>query len=391
MYNIHMKHTINHSFTLFKPLNSTMVYTLYALSEKCLTTAIIFTAIITAALYPELGLSIILWGSTVIFLSLLRLFSAYLFKKEFKKYTIETWYKIFVILSLLTGLSVSVLGFWHIHSLNNFYQLFVLSALLGLTAGASISLASDYKLAILYISIIILPLIISLSMQDTPLYIIVPILLLIFFISQIIMILKNYAQEEQINELLETNQNLLNENKLFIADMVHQIKTPLTTIMLNTSIMDMKSDSETSSNIRQINSAISMLNNAFEDLSYIISDESIEYKAIEIDFTQFLHDRVEFFKDIIEDNHKTVQTHISEGINISINDIELERLIDNNITNAIKHSKEKSAIKITLEQTPTDIILKFISEGKAINDVYKIFEKNYTENHSAKRSLGFRT
>lgn len=71
-----------------------------------------------------------------------------------------------------------------------------------------------------------------------------------------------------------------------------------------------------------------------------------------------------------------------------MNHIELERLIDNNISNAIKHSSEKSEIEIILDKSNSVIMLKFISKGKKISDVSMVFDKNYTENHSAKRSLG---
>ena len=369
-------------------LDYAAVNTLYTLSEKSLATATLFALFFTYALYSELGTHILPWGISVTFLSLTRLYFASLFKKNYEKYSLKTWYKIFYILALITAIAVSSLGFWYIHDLNDYYQLFVLSGLLALAAGATISLSSDYKIATPYISIIIIPLIISLAMQNTSLNVIIPMLLVLFFFSQMTMIFKSYDQDQKIKNLLAINQDLLKENKEFIADMVHQIKTPLTTIMLNTSLIEMKSDEKTSANVRQINSAISMLNNAYEDLSYIISHDTIEYKAKKINISQFINTRIHFFQDIIQDNNKKIHTNIEDNISIMMNDTELERLIDNNITNAIKHSNEKSTIEITLKKKFDKAVLEFTSEGKTIRDASKIFEKNYTENHTAKRSLG---
>ena len=73
---------------------------------------------------------------------------------------------------------------------------------------------------------------------------------------------------------------------------------------------------------------------------------------------------------------------------VKINDTELERLIDNNISNAIKHSTKDSIITVNLKNHNDSIKLEFLSKGSIIKDVSKIFEKNYTENNSAKRSLG---
>ena len=65
------------------------------------------------------------------------------------------------------------------------------------------------------------------------------------------------------------------------------------------------------------------------------------------------------------------------------------RLKNNNLSNAIKHSRDKSEIKVILEKKYSEIILRFISKGgESIKDISKIFDKSYTESHTSKRSLG---
>jgi PAS domain S-box-containing protein len=424
-----------------------------------------------------------------------------------------------MIFAFLTGVIVSALGAVYIHYLSDYYQMFVLASLLGLTAGATTSLSSDFRIAIVYISIIMIPLIISMAMLKTSWAFILPVLLTLFFLSQILMIFNSYTQDKEIKKLkgqqsllnnlfsevplgmfsydkdlnvlyanhylhkmfnykdeelmglnlnalhdtkfidmlnhvliqgpqsyigpydaingkqfwveatgfpfkdvndailggvgiiedktqeyknqkeleslhitlqnqVEKNQFLLNENKQFIADMVHQIRTPLTVIMTNSSLIEMQSESQISSYTTQINSAINMLSNSYEDLSYIISHDTIEYKPIEINFTDFINERVDFFEVIAQANEKTIHRHVASDIRVTMNDTELERLIDNNLSNAIKHSNDRSKIEVILEKHNSDIILKIISTGENISDVSMIFDKHYTETHSAKRSLG---
>jgi signal transduction histidine kinase len=192
----------------------------------------------------------------------------------------------------------------------------------------------------------------------------------------------------KLQEQIKHNRLLLNENKQFITDMVHQIRTPLTVIMTNTSLIEMKTKEKVSSYIAQINSAINMLSNSYEDLSYIISNDTIEYKPMDIDLTNFLDERIDFFELIAEANGKTIHSNIANDLSVYMNDIELERLIDNNLSNAIKHSNDKSQIEVLLEKSNSEIILKFISKGQEIYDTSKIFYKGYTETYGAKRSLG---
>lgn len=512
-------HQILSELKQLQPVDHALVSTLYTLSIKSLLAAIIFTTFITIFLYSELSYNIVIWSSILVLLLLFRLYDAYLFKKSPQKYSLETWYKRFMIYAFLTAVMVSMLGAVFIHFLNDYYQLFILASLLGLTAGATTSLSSDFRIAIVYISIIMLPLIVSMAMMKTSLDLILLVLLIIFYLSQILMIFNSFEQEKEIKTLkaqesllnnlfsevplgmfsydknlnvlyanqylhkmfnyedkeleglnlhslrdtkfidilqhtltqgpqlytgpyftlkgdslwLETtwfpfkdvndnvlggigiiddktkehinqkelkflhsvlqnqvkkNQSLLEENKQFIADMVHQIRTPLSVIMTNASLIEMNAEPQVSSYITQINSAINMLSNAYEDLSYIISNDTIHYQPMEINFTDFLHERVQFFEVIATANDKTITTHIAPDIWITMNDTELERLIDNNISNAIKHSSDKSTIEVILEKNHSEKILRFISKGENINDVSMIFDKNYTETHSAKRSLG---
>ena len=376
-------------------IDNELVTTLYMLSEKSQTTAIGFAALITIFMYSELSYYILLWGITLGAISLFRLYSIYLFKTYSQKYTLETWYRKFIIVSLLTALIVSSLGIVFIHYVDDYYQMFILAALLAASSVATISLSSDFRIALAYISIILIPLIASTVMLQTPMHLVLSILLTLFFLSQILMIFNNHTQDEKIKELYkeiknqkEYNQHLLDNNKQFIADMVHQIRTPLTVIMTNTSLIEMQSERKVSSYTTQINSAINMLSNSYEDLSYIISNDTIEYKLIEINFTDFLKERIHFFEVIAHANDKTIYANIDNAVKISMNDTELERLIDNNLSNAIKHSSDKSEMEIVLEKNHSGVVLEFISKGKNIRDVSMIFDKNYTETYGAKRSLG---
>lgn len=184
------------------------------------------------------------------------------------------------------------------------------------------------------------------------------------------------------------NKALLLENKMFIADTVHQIRTPLSVIMMNSDLIKMsQSDDKSEEFINQINASINMLTNSYEDLAYITSHDNIEYKKTHISLSVILQKRVNFFSTIASVNHKSILVMIEENISYSINQIELERLIDNNISNAIKYARVNEPITVELERNSDEIRLSFYSYSEAINDVSRIFEKSYRENDE-KRGLG---
>ena len=204
--------------------------------------------------------------------------------------------------------------------------------------------------------------------------------------------LKSFNNIKNINQQLEKslneNRTLLLENKRFIADSIHQIRTPLTNIMMNSEmIARTKNNNKSLCFIEQINASINMLTNSYEDLSYIISYDTINYNVTNVSISNLLIKRIGFFQTISKVNFKKIIYNITPNLNILINEVELERLIDNNISNAIKYATINKNINISLVIKEKTIYLKFKTYGEPINNPYQIFEINYRENQS-KRGFG---
>jgi signal transduction histidine kinase len=189
---------------------------------------------------------------------------------------------------------------------------------------------------------------------------------------------------ESLKQEIAVNTNLLEENKRFIADTVHQIRTPLTNIMMNSDMVKLTvQDTLSDEFIDQIN----LLTNSYEDLSYIISHDSIAYTPVNLSLSEILKQRISFFTTIAKVNYKVIVGNIQEDIHLKINQIELERIIDNNISNAVKYADVNKPITISLKKNAHSITLSFASYAEPIQDTFKLFEKNYRENES-KRGLG---
>lgn len=192
---------------------------------------------------------------------------------------------------------------------------------------------------------------------------------------------------DRLNTEVEKNQLLLSQNKEFIADMVHQIRTPLSVIMTNTNLIEMtQKDKNSKEFINSINSSINMLSNSYEDLSFVVSNDSVEYKASIISMSKLLKNRCEFFDSIAYSRKREIDEKIESNLNFFINEIELERLIDNNLTNCIKYSNPNTIIEVFLKKNKETIELIFISKGEEINNTEKLFDRYYRENNSQRGS-----
>ena len=195
---------------------------------------------------------------------------------------------------------------------------------------------------------------------------------------------------EKTNKEIQKNILLLNENKRFIGDTVHQIRTPLTNILMNSEmIKKYQNDQKLLRFIDQIDASVNMLSNSYEDLAYVTTYDTVTYQPTKISLSRILTQRIKFFSIISKVNLKKINSDIEKNIYLIFNDIECERLIDNNISNAIKYATPNKPISITLSKNKDTnrVILEFKSFGKPIKDVTRVFEKNYRENES-KRGLG---
>ncbi|MCJ7764403.1 MAG: ATP-binding protein, partial [Thiovulaceae bacterium] len=74
-----------------------------------------------------------------------------------------------------------------------------------------------------------------------------------------------------------------------------------------------------------------------------------------------------------------ITSDVEEGITLHFNATQLQRIIDNNISNAIKYSHEQSKIEVTFRRDGELCSLIFKDDGFGIEDTARIFERYYRE------------
>ncbi len=193
---------------------------------------------------------------------------------------------------------------------------------------------------------------------------------------------------QQLNSEIEKNCELLRLNKRFLADTVHQVRTPLTNILMNAELIKkFSADPKIHKYIDMIDSSVNMLSVSYEDLSYINTGNSVEYKPAEVSLSEVLKRRVSFFSLIADTAHKSIVSSFDEDAYVFINEIELERLIDNNISNAIKYADANKLISIDIREVGGSVTLTFSTFGAEIFEKTQVFDEGYREEHG-KRGYG---
>ncbi|WP_323587300.1 sensor histidine kinase [Aliarcobacter butzleri] len=169
---------------------------------------------------------------------------------------------------------------------------------------------------------------------------------------------------------------LLSYKDKFIEHSIHEIKTPLSIINLNLQLKNEVSGEDGYS--KKMEGALRTLRNSYEDMTFLHTKSKINYKVETLNLENILKDRIKYFDLVAKTQSRNLELEILNSVFVNISKIELERLIDNNISNAIKYSKINSNIKIILK----DNNLRFISVGDKIKDTKSIFQRYMRENTS---------
>ena len=160
----------------------------------------------------------------------------------------------------------------------------------------------------------------------------------------------------------------------FIKDLIHDLNTPSTSILLNTKML--KKDIDEPNYLKKLNriqnSAIA-ISSLYENLE-ILLHKDLEKSDVDL-FKLF---------DEKKENCNILYPNITFNLDkkemiVNTNEKAISRIIDNILSNACKYSKDKdSIIDIKFENN----ILSIIDNGKGMLYPQKIFERSYTENNN---------
>jgi len=172
---------------------------------------------------------------------------------------------------------------------------------------------------------------------------------------------------ERVNRYLNT----------FFNDAMHELKTPLGVMQLNMEMLHMQ---QTSKPFRRLRNAMYNITLIYEDIEYHIKQDHVAYRPERIDLSHFLKERVDLFRDLAEAKSIRIDEEIALGMDVMINRVEVQRIIDNTLSNAIKYSHRETTIHVSLRSEDERIAFIVQDEGIGITDTRKVFERYHREN-----------
>ncbi len=166
------------------------------------------------------------------------------------------------------------------------------------------------------------------------------------------------------------------QQKQFISDASHELKTPIAVIDANAEILSRElGHNEWLSNIQYESNRMGELVKQLLDLS---SAESREVPREELDFSHVVTGESLVFETFAFENGKILQSNIEEGISITGNKNQLTQVISVLLDNALRHSTG-SQIELSLKKQGHNAVLSVSNEGEEISQekLKHLFERFY--------------
>lgn len=156
----------------------------------------------------------------------------------------------------------------------------------------------------------------------------------------------------------------------FLKDLIHDLNTPATSILLNSKLLRRHGNFD---EIGRIELSAQTIASLYKNLELITPHQIV--KSEDVHLGTLIDERVELLRKIYPKINFIKNT---QDFVIKSNKNAIERIIDNLLTNACKYNKKNGEVYITTENS------KLIIEdtGIGIKDTQKVFQRYYKENDS---------
>lgn len=210
------------------------------------------------------------------------------------------------------------------------------------------------------------------------------------------------SENEKGSGVISVIQDVTEQNKLenmrreFVANVSHELKTPLTSIKTYTeTLLDgAMEDKELSTNfLKVVNSEASRMSRIVSDLLQLsrLDYKEARWNKVKINLVETAKDVIEKMKIEAKKKQQTLEFVTKSKIPCVLADKDgLVQVLINIVSNSIKYTPEQGKIKVEVVQCEKGAAIKVIDNGMGIpaKDLPRIFERFYRVDKARSRDMG---
>ncbi len=172
----------------------------------------------------------------------------------------------------------------------------------------------------------------------------------------------------------------------FIKDTTHELNTPVSTIVANIEMIDRDTlDVNLLRKINRIDIGAKTISNIYQDLTYLTLGNRIVSHDEELQVSEVVEERIEYFKSLASAKKVTLTFKILEESSIFIDKAKFSKLLDNLLSNAIKYNKVGGTIVVNVRKGL--VVVEDSGIGIAKENILKIQDR-YSRFNSSSGGFG---
>lgn len=182
------------------------------------------------------------------------------------------------------------------------------------------------------------------------------------------------------------------QQKQFVADASHELKTPLSIILANAELLQSEDTQETE---RQ-QYAMSILTTSRQMRSLVenllemarVDSGAVRLQFEKLDFSQLVRDAVLSFQLLYEEKQMVLTSRIQEGIFLSGSEQHLFQVLDVLLDNALKYAAPETTVTVTLRRVGCYCLLSVsnLSQPLSPEELKNIFKRFYRADRARSRN-----
>ncbi len=191
------------------------------------------------------------------------------------------------------------------------------------------------------------------------------------------------------NNLFQPIQDTLINQKKFLSDASHELKTPIAVISANADVIKNAEESEWINNIKAQTDRMKTLVTDLLTLSALDENNSVK-KKVKFNLSDEVVKVTLFFDTLAYEKGKRIITDVSKDVFATGNPDSVRKITEILIDNAIKYATSGTDIIVSLKVVPHKTVLTVYNQGSNVpkSDAKKIFERFYRGEKSRSRELG---
>ena len=188
-----------------------------------------------------------------------------------------------------------------------------------------------------------------------------------------------------------------NQQRRFVADASHELKTPLTIILSNADMLlthGIDEEIQSHKRLENIRAESLRMKGLVEDMLYLARSDSgnIQKQKEQICFSDVVMDSVLMFEPVAFEKQKELQYQLENGLYVLASENGLKQLVGILLDNAMKYSGEEGHIWVKLEQyNGKNLRLMVANTGDSMTaeQCRKIFERFYRTDPARQNNGGY--